>query len=133
MSAFEVDDVLDIARGTDGFRDGAGRAVKALGAGSTGAAFAAAGAVGCAGFAGAVCGVTSRDTGRGFGKGTAAAVQEISAKPLAPRNTAVKRAKRIGLADEGRNGITDSLCGESLTAFTLRCSALNMWTKHQMC
>jgi hypothetical protein len=133
MSAFDVDDVLDIASGTDGLRDGAGRAANAFGVGSAGTAFAAGGGVGCAGFAGAVCGVTLRDTGRGFGKGTADAVQEISTKPLAPRNTAVKRARRIGPADEGRNSITDSLCGESLTAFTRRCRALNMWTKHQMC
>lgn len=40
MSAFDVDNVLDSASATDGFRGGAGRAAKAFGAGASGVAFA---------------------------------------------------------------------------------------------
>jgi len=42
MSAFDVEDVLDIASATEGFRDGAGRAARVF-AGAAGAAFAVAG------------------------------------------------------------------------------------------
>lgn len=44
MSAFDVDDVLDSASATDGFRAGAGRAARAFGAGAAGVAVAEAGA-----------------------------------------------------------------------------------------
>jgi len=46
MSALEVDEVLDIANGMDGLRDGAGRTARAFGAGAAGSAFAVDGAVG---------------------------------------------------------------------------------------
>jgi hypothetical protein len=40
MSAFDVEDVLDIARATEGFLGGAGRAARGFGAGAAGVAFA---------------------------------------------------------------------------------------------
>jgi hypothetical protein len=120
MSAFDVDDVLDIANGMAGLRGGAGCAANVLGAGAAGAAFAVDGAVAGAGVAGVVWGVTLREIGRGFGSGTAEAAYETSATAPAPRMTAVQYTRRAGPADEGANGITGSLCGESFKSLRLQ-------------
>jgi len=130
MSAFDVDDVVDSANATDGFRGGAGRAARAFGAGAAGAAFADETAGGFAGFTG---GVAWREIGRGLGSGTANAPYETSAIAPAPSTAAVQRTIRADPADEGANGITGGLCGESFKTFAFRSISLNMWTKHQMC
>jgi hypothetical protein len=74
-----------------------------------------------------------RDVGRGFGSGTADAACDTRAIAVAPSNAAVQRFNRVDPDDEGTNGITGGLCSESFKGLSLMCSALIMWTKHQMC
>ena len=136
LSAFDVDDVDDMASGAKGFFGEAERA-GAFAIGASGAAFADFGTGKGAGVAGVVCGVTLREIGRGFGNGTAEAVVAISASAVAPSIAVRKRrnpATRAGLTseDEGANRVTGILWGESFECLHHWCSALNMWTKHQM-
>lgn len=119
MSAFEVDVVVDIANGAEGFFGGAGRAAnrsEGFGAASDGVAFAD---EDTAGLAGAACCVALRGIGRGFGNGTASAPCGTSARTAAPNSKTLRRLRRAdladaGLADEEANGVTDGLYGESL-------------------
>jgi hypothetical protein len=117
MSARDVDDVEDIASGAEGFLAGAGRAATAFGAG---AVFAAADAGGGTGVAGVVGGVTLRDTGRGFGSGTADAAVETRAIAVAPSIAAVQRLSRGDAAGEGASSVTGDLSGESFRSLHLK-------------
>lgn len=105
-----------MASGADGFFGGAGRAANwfpPFGAGASGVALADEGAGGWTGFAGMACGITLRGMGRGFGSGTPDAACETSAIAVAPTTVAVQRLSRGDPADEGANGVTGGLCGES--------------------
>jgi len=106
-----------MASDTAGFLGAAGRA-------ATWPAGFCAGAVGDSladegwpGFAGVVCGVTLRDTGRGLGRGTANTVLDSSRPATAPASAALQRLNR---GDEGANGVTGGLCGESFKCLRLK-------------
>jgi len=109
-----------MASDTAGFLGAVGRVATwpvGFWAGAIGDALADEG-VGCwPGFAGVVCGVTLRDTGRGLGRGTANTVLDSSRPATAPASAALPRLNR---GDEGANGVTGGLCGESFKCLRLK-------------